>query len=179
MTKVILHVIMSLDGFMATAHDKIDWSFQYGAPSTMAGEVRNAAGAIVLGERTFDVSMATSQPPYGGAVKVPLFVVTHKARSPQVYEDLTFTFVTDGVERAVERAKVAAGNRNVVILGGSIYQQSLTAGLVDEIVVHVVPILLGDGVRVFDKLGTTPIKLERIDAKIAGQLTDMRFKVVK
>lgn len=179
MAKVILHVVMSLDGFMATAHDEINWSLQYGVASTMVDEVKDAAGAIVLGQRTFDVSMATNEPPYGGTVKVPLFVVTHKAHEPKAYKDLTFTFIADGIEQAIQQAKAAAGDKDVIILGGSIYQQCLVAGLVDEIVVHLAPILLCDGVRAFNKLGTKPIKLERIEAKIADQLTDMRFRVIK
>ena len=179
MAKTILHVIMSLDGFMANKQDSVDWSFQYGAPSSMVDEVKDSAGAIVLGRRTYDGSIANGHPPYGGSLKVPLFVVTPEAHDPVEYEDLTFSFITEGVEEAVTQAKAAAGEKNVILLGGSIYQQCLKAGLVDEIVVHMAPLLLCEGVRVFDHLGESPIKLERIDAKIAEQLTDMRFRVVK
>ncbi|MFT4147199.1 MAG: dihydrofolate reductase family protein [Micrococcaceae bacterium] len=179
MGKVILHVIMSLDGFMADKHDSVDWSFQYGAPSNLVDEVKDSAGAIVLGKRTYDGSIANGHPPYGGSLKVPLFVVTSKAHDSVQYKDLTFSFVTEGVEQAVTQAKAAAGDKNVILLGGSIYQQCLKAGLIDEIVIHLVPLLLSEGVEVFKHLGESPIKLKRIDAKIAEQMTDMRFKVVK
>ena len=82
--------------------------------------------------------------PYGGMVKVPQFVVTHDAREPHTQGGLTFTFVTDGIERAVQRAKTAARDKNAALLGASIDQQCLKAGLVDEIVIHLCPILLYD-----------------------------------
>jgi dihydrofolate reductase len=86
-------------------------------------------------------------------VKVPLFVFTHEAQNAVTKDGLRFAFVTEGVESAVRQAKAAAGDKNVSILGASVDQQCLKLNLGDEIVIHLVPILLGAGVRLFDHLG--------------------------
>jgi dihydrofolate reductase len=91
---------------------------------------------------------------------------------------MTGTFVGDGIDSAVAGAKAAAGEKNVVVLGASIARQCLDVGLLDEILVHVAPVLLGDGVRLFDRGGREPIKLEKTFAAESGQLTDLRFRVL-
>ncbi len=159
--KIVLHVTMSLNGFIAGLNDEMDWVFKYGGPEEVVDEVIKTTGAVVLGKRTFEVSLKQNQLPYGGAVKVPQFVVTHEARDTATIGGLMFTFVTEGVERAVELAKTAAGDRNVSLLGASIDQQCLKIGLADEIVIHLVPILLSEGIRLFDHLGTESIELEK------------------
>ena len=91
-----------------------------------------------------------------------MFVLTHHARPPSELGTTTFAFVTDGVESAVEQARAAAGDRNVSVAGGaSVAQQALNAGLLDELVIHVVPVLLGGGTRLLDGLDPK-IKLERM-----------------
>ena len=92
---------------------------------------------------------------------------------------MTGTFVDEGIEDAVARAKTAAGQRNVGILGASVAQQCLHAGVLDEIIVQVAPVLLGDGVRFFDHPGSHQIKLEKTNVIESGQLTDLRFRVLK
>ncbi len=117
--------------------------------------------------------------PYRGMAKVPQFVVTHEAREPVTVGDLTFTFVTGGIWRAIEMARAAAGEKRVALLGASIGQQCLRAGLVDEIMIHIVPLLLGEGIRLFDNLNAGEIELERTDIVATSAITSLRLKVVK
>jgi dihydrofolate reductase len=93
---------------------------------------------------------------------LPLFVVTHDVPEPVPQGESRYSFVTDGVESAIERAKAAAGDKYVSLMGASIPRQCLRAGLLDEIQIHLVPVLLGAGVRLFDHLGSENIELETI-----------------
>ena len=165
MAKVLIHATMSLDGFIAGPRDEVDWSFQYGTDA-MIENIMSEIGAVIIGNRGFrEGSMTESAIPYGGMVKEPQFVVTHEARDAVSLGGLTFEFV-EGIDRAVEKAKSAAGKKSVALLGASIDQQCLTAGLVDEILIHMVPILLGEGIRLFDHLDSARTLLERME--IAG-----------
>jgi dihydrofolate reductase len=109
----------------------------------------------------------------------PVFVVTHHEREPLTLTDTTFTFVTNGIESALEQAKEAAGDKDVYIGGGaSIINQYLAAGLVDEIEVHVSPLILGGGERLFD--GVAPdLKLEQLRAVEAPGVAHLKYRVVK
>jgi dihydrofolate reductase len=115
--------------------------------------------------------------------QVPIFVLTHHApeRVARGENDrLTFTFVTDGIERAIEQAKAAAGDKDVAVIGGaSTAQQCLNAGLVDEIEVAIRPVLLGAGLRLFEHLDAERIELERVGVTESPTTTDLRFRVVK
>jgi dihydrofolate reductase len=109
----------------------------------------------------------------------PVFVVTHHEREPLTLSDTTFTFVADGIESALARAREAAGERDVVIGGGAdIINQFLAAGLVDEIELHVVPILLGGGERLFAGVGPD-VKLEPLRVVEAPGVTHLKYRVVK
>jgi dihydrofolate reductase len=110
---------------------------------------------------------------------VPTFVVTHTVPQEWVYEGSPFTFVTDGVESAVEKAKEAAGEKDVAVGAASIAQQCIRAGLLDEIHIDLVPVLLGSGVRLFEHLGTEPIELESTRVIEAPGVTHLTFRVVK
>ena len=110
---------------------------------------------------------------------VPAFVVTHTVPQDWVYEGSPFTFVTDGVESAVEQARAVAGDKDVAVGSASIAQQCIRAGLLDEIHVDLVPVLLGDGVRLFDHLGPGPIELENPSVVEAPGVTHLTFRVVK
>jgi len=128
-------------------------------------------GAVVMGRRMFSGGHGAwevdprahgwwgDEPPFG----VPVFVLTHHEREPLAMQGgTTFTFVTDGVEAAVEQARAAAGDRDVTIGGGaSVAQQALAAGLLDELQVHVAPVLLGGGVRLFEGLDAGRVALEQ------------------
>jgi dihydrofolate reductase len=110
---------------------------------------------------------------------VPTFVVTHAVPQEWVYEGSPFTFVTDGVESAVEQAKAVAGEKDVAVGAASIAQQCIRAGLLDEIHIDLVPVLLGGGVRLFEHLGTTPIELGSSRVVEAPGVTHLTFRVVK
>jgi dihydrofolate reductase len=178
MAAVAWHVVMSLDGFVAAPDDDMRWIFDVIGPSATSEEIVAATGAIVMGRRTYEVEDRDRPGIYGGAWKGPFFVLTHEAPAT-VPGWMTGTFVHDGVEDAVTRAKTAAEDRNVGILGAGIARQCLDAGLLDEIVVQVAPILLGDGVRLFDRPRGRQIKLEKTSVAESGQLTDLRFAVLK
>jgi dihydrofolate reductase len=114
------------------------------------------------------------EPPFGHSI----FVLTHHPRDPLTQGQTTFHFVTDGIEAALERAREAAGERDVTINGGAqIVNQYLAAGLLDEIDISVVPILLGGGARMFNDLGETLPQLELVEAVAAPGVTHMRFAV--
>jgi dihydrofolate reductase len=109
----------------------------------------------------------------------PVFVVTHHEREPLTLSDTTFHFVTDGIESALEQAKAAAGDKDVFIGGGaSIINQYLAAGLVDELELHVVPILLGGGARLFDGVGPN-LKLEEVRAVEAPGVAHLKYRVLR
>jgi dihydrofolate reductase len=114
----------------------------------------------VLGRRTFDIAEAEwgDHPPFGSG---PVFVLTHRSREPLTRGVTTFVFVTDGIESALKQARVAAGDRDVDLMGANISQQYLRAGLVDELEIHVANVLLGTGRSLFANIGERPIKLER------------------
>ena len=110
----------------------------------------------------------------------PVFIVTHHPRDPvEMQGGTTFHFVTDGIESALEQAREAAGGKDVMLLGGGqIVQQYLAAGLLDELELHVVPVLLGDGARIFDNLGDTEVQLEQVRAVEAPGVAHLRYRVV-
>jgi dihydrofolate reductase len=114
---------------------------------------------------------------YGGAYGGEVFVLTHYA--PEHAADPRISFSSDGIEDALATAQAAAGDKDVGIFGGSLSLQCLQAGLLDEIVLHVAPVLLGGGVRLFAGEGGGRIELERISVGEAEQLTDLRFRVIK
>ncbi len=176
MGKVLWHVTMSLDGFIAGPDDAMDWMFEYPGPNETVTEVIETTGAIVVGRRTYEVEDKLRGGFYGGAWTGPFFVLTHDA--PATVPDwMSGTFVNDGIEGAVARAKTAAGEKNVVVFGANVARQCIGHGLLDEIVVHLAPVLLGDGVRLFGGPGTRRVDLERTSVAQSGQLTDLRFRV--
>ncbi len=140
-------------------------------------ETRRTTGALVTGRRTFDLTHG-----WGGGhpLGVPVFVLTHTVPQEEwVYEGSPFTFVTDGLESALEQAKAVAGDKDVGVIGASIVQQCIRAGLLDEIHFDLVPVLLGEGVRLFDHLGTEPIELESTRVIEGAGVTHLTFRVVK
>jgi dihydrofolate reductase len=139
-------------------------------------ETSRTTGALVTGRRTFDLTKG-----WGGRhpLDVPVFVVTHTVSQEWVYEGSPFTFVTDGLESAVEQAKSVAGDKDVGAVGASIVQQCIRAGLLEEIHVDLVPVLLGGGVRLLDHLGTEPIDLESTRVIEGAGVTHLTYRVVR
>jgi dihydrofolate reductase len=143
-------------------------------------------GAVLMGRRMFsggegaweDDPMAEGwwgdTPPF----RMPVFVLTHHARETLVLSDTSFVFVTDGIESAYEQARAAAGEKDIAVAGGaSVVQQCLRAGLLDELQVHVAPVPLGEGVRLFD--GGERAKLEVIRVVDSPTVTHIKYRVVR
>jgi dihydrofolate reductase len=139
-------------------------------------EAHSNMGASVTGRRTFDIANGWGGKP---PLSVPTFVVTHTVPLKWVYEGSPFTFVTDGVESAVERAKAVAGDKDVAVGAASLAQQCLKLGLLDEIQIHLVPVLLGGGVRLFDHLGDGQVELESTRVIETPGVTHLTFRVVR
>ena len=139
-------------------------------------EIRETTGALVFGRRTFDLTNG-----WGGKhpLDVPVFVLGGSVPQEWVYEGSPFTFVTDGLESAVEQAKAVAGDKDVGVGAASIVQQCIKAGLLDEIHMDLVHVLLGGGVSLFDHLGTGPIDLERTRVIEGAGVTHLTFRLMK
>jgi dihydrofolate reductase len=193
MGKVIFDMSMSLDGFVmatgATPEEPLgkggerlhDWAMDGGpASGELLAAAASEAGAYVAGRRTYDDSLRWwgANGPTGPA-RVPLIVVTH--RLPEdVPEGGVYTFVTDGIEGALRQARVVAGGKNIVVMGGpDIGGQFLRAGLVDQIGVHLVPVLFGGGKRLFDHLTDDHVHLEVVSVVDTPPATHLLYRVVK
>ncbi|MEV5983332.1 dihydrofolate reductase family protein [Streptomyces sp. NPDC052114] len=169
--KVVVNRVMSLDGFIAGPGHAMDWIGEYLTPDTFP-EVMAATGAMLVGRGTYEVAkgMSEQETAYDGGAQ---FVLTHR---PPEEPDPTVTFLTCGLDEAVATARRAAGGKNLEILGADVAAQCLRHGLVDEILVYVVPVLLGDGVR-FSPPGLGRIDLEPFENKQSGAVTMLRFRV--
>jgi dihydrofolate reductase len=201
-TKVLIFKSMSLDGFIAGPDDEIgplhDWLFasrpagkgsweaaegkteRFFGPEGVNKDILLAGmaveGATVVGRRTYDVAHGWAGKPPGHG---PYFVMTHNP-PPRDEVSSAFTFVTDGIESAVARARAASRSGQVDLMGANVIQQGLRAGLVDEIVVQVIPVLLGRGIRLFDQLGARHIALNRTRVEAGpGGVTHLFYDVVR
>ena len=176
--KVVVNRSMSLDGFIAGPGDAMDWVFDFVAPDEFP-EVAAATGAMLIGRRTYEVGnrMEADQPgstdyPFSG----PVFVLTHEPPDPP---DPAVTFLTGDIGEAVATALHATGGKNLEILGADVATQCLRRGLVDEILVYVLPVLLGDGIRFYSSPGLARIDLEPLDSTRSDGVTILRFRVRK
>jgi dihydrofolate reductase len=189
---------MSLDGFIAGPDDDVQRLFAWMSlgdtdlnlssgdtkfdlkvsPESAESfeEAMRSTGAIVSGRRMFDVAGA-----WGGKhpLGVPVVVVTHSIPQDWVYEGSPFTFVTDGVRSAIEKARAIAGGKNIGVGGADITRQCLKLGLLDELHIDLVPVLLGRGVRLFEHLGIEPIELESTGVRESPGVTHLSFRVVR
>jgi dihydrofolate reductase len=184
MSDVLWHTQMSLDGFIAGPGDAMEWAFEdWGdtvEPDETIDEVVRSTGALLVGRRTQDVEDRNQPGFYGGAYRGPFFTLRHNPPAePPVVNGVTGRFIDVEIEEAVRIAKEAADGAKVVILGANVAKQALEAGLIDEVIVHLAPVLLGDGVRLFSRPGGSPIRLERTSVHESGQLTALRFRVPK
>lgn len=192
MGDVVLDVSMSLDGYIALPNDDPgplhDWIFRDAETtpfkrggSTFSGdevliESFDATGAVLMGRRTFDLAEEPwgADPPF----QVPVFVLTHRERDELVKGATTFTFVTDGLTDALERAKAAAGEKNVGVMGADVAKQLLRARLLDELHIHLAPVVLGEGIPLFEE-GAGPTELELTRLVDAPGITHLRFRVAR
>ena len=179
MGRVLWHTMMSLDGFIAGRDDDMQWVFGLdGGPSQTVEEVLRSTGALLVGRRTQDVEDRLQPGFYGGAFRGPFFVLRHAPPSdPPVVKGVTGRFIDVGIEEAVELAKEAADGGDVVVLGANVARQCLEAGILDEIIVHVAPVLVGDGVRLFERPGGSTVKLTPISSADEGGMTVLRYSL--
>ncbi|WP_026120280.1 dihydrofolate reductase family protein [Nocardiopsis potens] len=171
--KVVVNRAMSLDGFIAGPDHAMDWIFEH-LTADAVPEVMAATGAMLVGRGTYEAAkrMSGQGIAYDGGAQ---FVLTHE---PPDEPDPAVTFLTCGIEEAVATARSAAGDRNLEVLGADVAAQCLQRGLVDEILVYVLPVLLGDGVR-FSPPGLGRIDLEPLSSTRSGAVTTLRFRVRK
>lgn len=202
MSRVFVFKSMSLDGFISGPNDEIgplhDWMFKerpagkgswedaegkaerFFAPEGVNRDIliegMAVEGATVVGRRTYDVAHGWGGKPPGHG---PYFVMTH-APPPEDDVSRAFTFVADGIESAVAQAIAASKSGQVDLMGANVIQQGFRAGLVDAIIVQVIPVLLGQGIRLFDQLGAEPIALERtrVEAGPSG-VTHLFYDVLR
>jgi dihydrofolate reductase len=202
MAKVVIDVSTSLDGYVAGPNDGqkyplgqrggehiFDWFTTGTKPAhgsdlfkpegnnvQVVDEMVERAGAMLTGRRTYDITHG-----WGGSHPIkglPIFIVSHSVPRDIPRGDSEITFVTEGVEAAVEQAKAAAGDKDVGVGGASVAQQALRAGLVDEIYIHVAPYILGNGVRLFEHLGDDSIKLEQMSSLEGPMANHLRYRVI-
>jgi dihydrofolate reductase len=198
MTKVTCDMTMSVDGFVAGPNQRLAepfgdgvrgrlhrWMFEEPDANAAAIEAITAAGAYIMGRNMFGPGRGAwdeqwkgwwgDDPPYHG----PVFVLTRHPREPLAMQGgTTFTFVTDGIESALAQAREAAGNADVAIAGGAgTVNQYLAAGLIDELRLHVAPVVLGAGERLFD--GVADVDLERLDVSGTDLVTHLSYRVVR
>ncbi len=205
MGKVGFNMTMSLDGFVAGMNDSHnnplgdngshlftwysigdteykmpggDWKFNISAASAaQLDKAMQSAGVLITGRKTFDIAGA-----WGGQhpADVPIVVLTHNPPQEWVNKkESPFIFVTDGIESAIEKARVIAGDKDVELSTASTLQQALKAGLVDELHIDIAPVVLGKGVRLFEHLASLPLVLEQL-ASVQGQgVTHIHYRIVK
>ena len=171
--KVVVNRAMSLDGFIAGPDDAMDWIIEYMKDDPFP-EVMRATGAMLIGRGTHEVSkrMSDEDTDYDGG---PVFVLTHQ---PPDEPEQGVTFLSCDLAEAVATARAVASGKNLEILGADLASQCLQRGLVDEVLVYVLPVLLGDGVR-FSTSGLGRIELEPFSNTQSGPVTMLRFRVPK
>lgn len=201
MSKVVIEMSMSLDGFVAGPDDGkahplgrhggmhvFDW-YSSGTeevrnplfrpePGANRAEVERMfadSGAFIFGRRTYEITNGWGgRHPVNGA---PTFVLTHQPPDDFPHGPSNLTFVTDGIESAIRKARAVAGGKNIKLGGASPGKQALAAGLCDEILIHLAPVLLGGGVRLFDEL-PDGIRLEKLSVSDGAFATHLRYRVL-
>jgi dihydrofolate reductase len=157
---------------------RVNPNFKMSAPSAaFFDEGVGATGAVVAGRRTYDVSGAWGG--RGPMPGLPLFVVTHHVPDDVPASEPPYTFVTDGTEAAIERARAAARGKDVQLMGASIVQQAIRSGLLDELVINLVPVVLGRGVRLLDNLDPGSLELELTRVIDAPGVTHLIYRVLR
>ena len=191
MGKVIYDISMSLDGFITAANVRPeaglgddgerlhDWAFNSADPRNHELLAKGASlGAIISGRHNYDLAVPywNADGPTGPA-RVPTIVVTHSV--PQDMPEGGVYIFVDGVEAALETAQELAGNKHIYITGADVAQQFLKQGLIDEISIHLVPVLFGSGTRLFEHLDREHISLEIIEVIRTAEAIHMRFNVMR
>lgn len=183
MAKVIVGMTTSLDGFVADPNGsatRLYPDLEALRGTDYMNALIEATGAVVMGRKTFEMADPDS---YVGdyEFQVPIFVLTHHPPdvAPRQDEHLTFTFVSGGVQSAIDQARAAAGDKAVQVVGGvEVIRQLLRAGLVDELHVDVMPVLLGSGLRLLEGSDLEHVRLAKLGVREIGERTSLTFRVV-
>jgi dihydrofolate reductase len=180
MAKVLYSATMSLDGFIAGPGGDMSWLTEHLGPNPTVDDLIGQIGALLVGNRTFrgdDPHKGTTREgkPFGGGWSGPQFVLTHHAPQTPVPG---VTFVGD-LASGLAAARAAAGDKYVNVIGAEVARQCLAVGALDELFVCIAPVLLGDGVRLFDRPGGTNVKLERLSLTQAPRATNLWLRVVR
>lgn len=183
MAKVIGGMTFSLDGFVADPQGEIGRLYpdlgELGGTEMLQEEIR-ATGAVVMGRHSYDMAdLDTFAESY--EYQAPIFVLTHHVpeKKPKENAALTVTFVTDGVESAIAKARAAAGERAIMLIGANTNQQVIRAGLCDELHIGIMPVLFGGGLRFFDHFDVARLSLDKIRVFESGQRTDIWYRVLR
>jgi dihydrofolate reductase len=178
MGATIWHITMSLDGFIAGPDDAMQWAFDNGSADPEADRIKDGTGAVLGGRGWYDAAARLYNGVdgiYGGAWHGPVFVLTH--RTHDLPDDPKTTFCSGGLTDALALARAAAAGRNVEIFGATVARECLDAGELDEIIVHIAPILLGDGVRLYGVPAARHVPLELTESREHNQSVSLRYCV--
>ena len=173
--KVLFHFAMSLDGFVAGPDHRMDWMTGVSLRPGLIGEYVETTGAILGGRNGWDQAIDGSRP-YGGAWQGPIFVLTHHPEDAVPADDVTF--LNCGPAEAVRIGLAAAGGKNLEVFSPTIGRQLLELGLIDEIDLHIVPVLLGEGIRLYDNPGGKPVRLHRAGEDGHTSAVNVRYRPV-
>lgn len=171
--KVLWHFTMSLDGFVAGPNHEMEWMTGVSSRPGLVEEYVETTGAVLGGRDGWDQATGDSRP-YGSAWDGPIFVLTHHPEDATPADGVTF--LTCGPAEAVRIGLAAAGGKNLEVFSPTIGRQRLELGLIDEIDLHIAPILLGDGIRLYDKPGSEPVRLHRIGEDDLSSAVDVRYR---
>jgi dihydrofolate reductase len=189
MTKVFVDITMSLDGYIGGENNDLErlHAWLFGAhterDTAVTDEYVQSLGAVIMGRTTFDDGVRqqtwegwVDTPPFA----VPVFVVSHSVPERLSKNNKDFIFVTDGIKSALEQAKATAGDKAVNVMGGAnIVQQYLQAGLIDEMQIHIVPLLLNQGIRLFEHIESSQIELKPTRVIQSPYVTHIQYQVIK
>jgi dihydrofolate reductase len=176
--KFLYSAAMSVDGFIAGPNGDMSWMTDYLGPNPLVDELITQTGAILAGNRTFggddpNKGREGEGKAFGGGWEGPQFVLTHRPPADSIPG---VTFVGD-IDTAIAESRAAAGDKCVNVFGASVAAQCLKAGVLDEVVVSVLPVLLGDGTRLFEHPGGKTVRLDQINVTHTEQVTNLWYRV--
>jgi dihydrofolate reductase len=171
--KVLWHFTMSLDGFVAGPNHAMDWMVGTNRPG-LEDEYVTTTGAVLGGRAGWDIAAASGGRPYGGDWDGPIFVLTHHPEDATPADGVTF--LNCDPAQAVRIGLEAAGGRNLEVLSPTIGRQLLELGLIDEIDLHIAPVLLGEGIRLYHNPGSAPIHLHRVGDADPNSEVNVRYR---